>query len=93
MASTTTADISPLPFFPRPNETIGTLRARLVYQSRKQGTLGSDLLLNTLAQDNLDITMTQEELNEYGKARVCQKNGYWIAVNCTYKKLTSTYIF
>lgn len=45
-STTTTADISPLPplRLPRPNETIETLRARLVYQSRKRGTLESDLV-------------------------------------------------
>lgn len=71
MASTTTpADISPLPPLPRPNETIETLRARLVYQSRKRGTLESDLLLSTFARDHLSV-MTQGELNEYDK--VCKR--------------------
>ncbi|KAG9221596.1 hypothetical protein CCMSSC00406_0007235 [Pleurotus cornucopiae] len=55
--------ISPLP---RHNESIETLRARLVYQSRKRGTLESDLLLSTFARDYLQ-TMTESELKEYDK--------------------------
>lgn len=78
-STTTTVDISPLPPLPRPNETIETLRARLVYQSRKRGTLESDLLLSTFARDNLPV-MTQEELNEYDKVR--QKNRNWIVAMC-----------
>ncbi|KAF8800592.1 hypothetical protein BYT27DRAFT_7175149 [Phlegmacium glaucopus] len=67
LASTTTpVDTSPLPPLPRLNETIETLRARLVYQSRKRGTLESDLLLSTFARDHLSV-MTQEELKEYDK--------------------------
>ncbi|KAG6810218.1 hypothetical protein H0H92_012844 [Tricholoma furcatifolium] len=50
----------------RPNEPIDTLRARLVYQSRKRGTLESDLLLSTFARDNLS-TMTEGELKEYDR--------------------------
>ena len=67
MASTTTpTDSPPLPPLPRPNESIETLRARLVYQSRKRGTLESDLLLSTFARDHLS-GMTQVELKEYDK--------------------------
>ncbi|KAF7426066.1 succinate dehydrogenase assembly factor 2 [Pleurotus ostreatus] len=55
--------ISPLP---RHNESIETLRARLVYQSRKRGTLESDLLLSTFARDYLQ-NMTESELKEYDK--------------------------
>ena len=66
LASTTSpADNLPLPL-PRLNETIETLRARLVYQSRKRGTLESDLLLSTFARDHLSA-MTQVELKEYDK--------------------------
>ncbi|KAJ4473060.1 mitochondrial protein [Lentinula aciculospora] len=50
----------------RPNETLETLRARLVYQSRKRGTLESDLLLATFARDNLKI-MSEDELKQYDK--------------------------
>ncbi|KAF8965083.1 mitochondrial protein [Flammula alnicola] len=67
MASTTTpSDVEPPAPLPRPNETVETLRARLVYQSRKRGTLESDLLLSTFARDQLS-TMTQEEMMEYDK--------------------------
>ncbi|KAJ3982600.1 Flavinator of succinate dehydrogenase-domain-containing protein [Lentinula detonsa] len=67
LASTETpsdeARIQPLE---RPNESLGTLRARLVYQSRKRGTLESDLLLSTFARDNLK-NMSEEELKQYDK--------------------------
>ena len=67
LASTTTpADSPSLPPLPRLNETIETLRARLVYQSRKRGTLESDLLLSTFARDHLSA-MTEVELKEYDK--------------------------
>ena len=42
------------------------MRARLVYQSRKRGTLESDLLLSTFARDFLG-DMSEEELYEYDK--------------------------
>ena len=71
LASTTSsADKPPLPPLPRLNETVETLRARLVYQSRKRGTLESDLLLSTFARDHLSA-MTEIELKEYDK--VCYK--------------------
>ncbi|KAK7041416.1 Succinate dehydrogenase assembly factor 2 mitochondrial [Paramarasmius palmivorus] len=50
----------------RPNETVETMRARLVYQSRKRGTLESDLLMSTFARDQL-ATMSEEELREYDR--------------------------
>ncbi|KAI5123245.1 hypothetical protein M0805_001334 [Coniferiporia weirii] len=50
----------------RPNEPIENMRARLVYQSRKRGTLETDLLLSTFAQENLR-TMQEAELREYDK--------------------------
>jgi hypothetical protein len=66
LASTTIQeDHTPAPV-PRPNESANTLRARLVYQSRKRGTLESDLLLSTFAQEHLG-TMTEAELREYDK--------------------------
>ncbi|KAG6817110.1 hypothetical protein H0H87_012631 [Tephrocybe sp. NHM501043] len=58
-------DVPPNPL-PRSGETVDTLRARLVYQSRKRGTLESDLLLSTFARDNLG-TMTEAELKEYDR--------------------------
>lgn len=69
LASTSSAD--KLPPLPRLNETVETLRARLVYQSRKRGTLESDLLLSTFARDHLS-SMTEVELKEYDK--VCLNN-------------------
>jgi succinate dehydrogenase assembly factor 2 len=56
------------PRIERRNESIETLRARLVYQSRKRGMLEGDLLLSTFASENLS-SMTHEELLEYD--RVC----------------------
>ncbi|KAF5381305.1 hypothetical protein D9615_008313 [Tricholomella constricta] len=65
LASTTLEDVVPTPL-PRPNESVDTLRARLVYQSRKRGTLESDLLLSTFARDNLSI-MSETEMREYDR--------------------------
>lgn len=56
------------PRIERRNESTETLRARLVYQSRKRGMLEGDLLLSTFASENLP-SMTHEELLEYD--RVC----------------------
>ncbi|KAJ3726769.1 Flavinator of succinate dehydrogenase-domain-containing protein [Lentinula raphanica] len=67
LASTETpSDEARMPPLERPHESLETLRARLVYQSRKRGTLESDLLLSTFARDNLKI-MSEEELKEYDK--------------------------
>jgi len=57
---------APIPPLPRHGESEAALRARLLYQSRKRGTLESDLLLSTFARDNLP-TMTVAELKEYDK--------------------------
>lgn len=54
---------------PRHNEDIDTLRARLVYQSRKRGMLEGDLLLSTFAKENLGI-MSLEELKDFDKVRL-----------------------
>ncbi|TDL25199.1 DUF339-domain-containing protein [Rickenella mellea] len=51
---------------PRPHESIEAKRARLIYQSRKRGTLETDLLLSTFANDHL-AEMSLSELNEYDK--------------------------
>jgi hypothetical protein len=64
------ADLPPPKPLPRPGEIAETMRARLVYQSRKRGTLESDLLLSTFAQEHLG-TMDAEELSEFDK--VCLK--------------------
>ncbi|KAF2773779.1 DUF339-domain-containing protein [Teratosphaeria nubilosa] len=48
----------------RTGEDANTMRARLVYQSRKRGTLESDLLLSTFADKNL-AHMTPTQLQQY----------------------------
>lgn len=65
-STTTPADIPAPEPLPRPNEPLETTRARLLYQSRKRGTLESDLLLSTFARDHLPA-MTRAELSEYDK--------------------------
>jgi succinate dehydrogenase assembly factor 2 len=71
LASTASSDSEnpPLPPLPRPNESVSTLRARLVYQSRKRGTLESDLILSTFAREHLG-GMSEAELREYDKVRL-----------------------
>lgn len=66
MATQSPPNLPPLTPIPRPNEPVENLRARLVYQSRKRGTLESDLLLSTFAQEYLG-KMTEVELKEYDK--------------------------
>lgn len=51
----------------RTGEDEKTLRARLVYQTRKRGTLETDLLLATFARDQLG-EMPVEEMREFDKA-------------------------
>ena len=53
----------------RHGETVERMRARLVYQSRKRGTLESDLLLSTFAAERLG-TMSEGELKEFDKVRL-----------------------
>ncbi|ERF72895.1 hypothetical protein EPUS_08703 [Endocarpon pusillum Z07020] len=48
----------------REGEDPATMRARLLYQSRKRGTLESDLLLSTFASAHLH-TMTASQLQQY----------------------------
>ena len=61
----------------RTGEDEQTIRARLVYQTRKRGMLEGDLLLSTFARDNLgDMTMAQ--LQEFDKVRqspCCRQGG------------------
>ena len=52
----------------RSHEDAETTRARLVYQSRKRGTLETDLLLSTFARDELP-TMSMEEMREFDQVR------------------------
>ncbi|KAI1091862.1 DUF339-domain-containing protein [Rostrohypoxylon terebratum] len=48
----------------RQGEDDSTMRARLVYQSRKRGILETDLLLSTFADEYLP-TMTREQMSQY----------------------------
>jgi succinate dehydrogenase assembly factor 2 len=50
----------------RTGEDLSTLRARLVYQTRKRGTLETDLILSTFARDALG-DMGLEELQQFDK--------------------------
>ena len=50
----------------RVGEDDATKRARLIYQSRKRGTLESDLLLSTFASTHLP-TMTSSQLDQYDR--------------------------
>lgn len=51
----------------RTGEDVDTLRARLVYQTRKRGTLETDLILSTFAKEHLP-TMSEEEMKQFDKA-------------------------
>jgi len=45
------------------------MRARLIYQSRKRGTLESDLILSTFANEIIH-KMDEKELKEYDRVSV-----------------------
>lgn len=78
LASTATpTDVPPPEPLPRVGETVETLRARLVYQSRKRGTLESDLLLSTFAKEQLKV-MSEGELKEFDRVRT----HYMSALRC-----------
>ena len=62
-------DGMPIRPIPRHNEDERTLRARLVYQSRKRGTLECDLLLSTFASEHLQH-MSVAEMREYDQVRL-----------------------
>ena len=67
MASSVSPPDLPRPIpVPRHNESIETLRARLVYQTRKRGTLENDLIMSTFAREQLDI-LSEQELREFDK--------------------------
>ena len=69
LASTASPPNTPPPArLPRPGEAVETMRARLVYQSRKRGTLESDLLLSTFAKEQLGA-MAEAELREFDRVR------------------------
>ena len=67
-ATVTPTDVPPPEPLERPGESVETMRARLVYQSRKRGTLESDLLLSTFAKEELP-KMNEAELKEFDKVR------------------------
>jgi acetolactate synthase small subunit len=48
------------------DEATETMRARLVYLSRKRGILEMEMLLSTFIKDSLK-TMTREEMQEYDR--------------------------
>ncbi|KAF2138498.1 uncharacterized protein K452DRAFT_256027 [Aplosporella prunicola CBS 121167] len=50
----------------RTGEDANTMRARLLYQSRKRGTLESELLMSTFADENLG-NMNQKQLQDYDR--------------------------
>lgn len=52
----------------RTGEDVDTLRARLVYQTRKRGTLETDLILSTFAKEYLP-TMGEDEMKLFDKVR------------------------
>ncbi|OIW30045.1 hypothetical protein CONLIGDRAFT_661544 [Coniochaeta ligniaria NRRL 30616] len=64
----------------RSGEDVPTIRARLLYQSRKRGTLESDLLLSTFASQHLDsISRAQLE------APAAPGTGEWAQTVGTFK--------
>ncbi|EIW67881.1 hypothetical protein TREMEDRAFT_63772 [Tremella mesenterica DSM 1558] len=66
-SDSTQEDNSPWPEpLKREGEDEKTLRARLVYQTRKRGMLEGDLLLSTFARDQLGI-MNLNELREFDR--------------------------
>lgn len=61
----------PIPV-PRHNESFETLRARLTYQTRKRGTLESDLIMSTFAKEHFH-SLTREELMELDQVTYLEK--------------------
>ena len=85
IAQTTSPTNAPPPEpLPRPGEKVETMRARLVHQARKRGTLESDLVLSTFAKEQL-ATMDEAELREFDK--VCE-----LAAPTTFARLMSVHI-
>lgn len=58
----------------RTGETQEVMRARLVYQTRKRGTLENDLLFSTFARDNLQ-TMSFDEMKQFDKVGIAVEVG------------------
>ncbi len=61
----------------RTGEGVDVLRARLVYQTRKRGTLEADLILGTFAKENLS-KMDETELKEFDKVSLQERLNGWI---------------
>lgn len=82
--NTTTEEEWPMPQpLDRTGEDEQTIRARLVYQTRKRGMLEGDLLLSTFARDNLgDMTMAQ--LQEFDKV----SRFHWSLGTATYRRVS-----
>jgi succinate dehydrogenase assembly factor 2 len=76
-STTTPPDLPPPTPLARPNESVETLRARLLYQSRKRGTLESDLLLSTFARDFLS-EMSGTQMKEYDKVSRFHRILVWL---------------
>jgi succinate dehydrogenase assembly factor 2 len=73
----TTQDANKLPLsLPRHGESADVLRARLVYQTRKRGTLESDLLMSTFAHE-WHPKLSEGELREFDKARYSSGSSFF----------------
>ena len=84
MERTTSEPDAPAPTpLARPGESVEKMRARLVYQSRKRGTLEADLLLSTFARERLG-SMEVEEMREFDRVRWFRCN--WLACSCAGKR-------
>ncbi|KAJ9119040.1 hypothetical protein QFC22_003531 [Naganishia vaughanmartiniae] len=57
----------------RTGETVEAMRARLVYQTRKRGTLETDLILSTFAKEWLP-GMSEEEMRAFDKATISRES-------------------
>ena len=89
LEKTTSGPDAPAPEpLPRPGESVERMRARLVYQSRKRGTLESDLLLSTFAEERVG-GMGEEELREFDKVR---RFALWFHLPCTLLALPSSFV-
>ena len=87
MEATTIPPSTPKPIpVPRHNESLNTLRARLTYQTRKRGTLESDLIMSTFAKEHLN-SLTREELLELDQVMLPENAlsslpANWIRCSC-----------
>jgi len=77
------------PYRPRVDEPVETVRARLLYQSRKRGMLENGLLLSTFAAKFLE-SMTEPELKDYDRLINLPSNDWDIYYWATGVKLIPT---